>query len=1104
MTANETVTALFTDLVGSTGMESRVGPEAAAKLRRDHFRALRAAIGDCGGIEVKNTGDGMVAVFRSAVDALSCAVCMQQRVARRNQRDGEPLAMRIGVALGDALCEEGDYFGRPMVEAARLCARADGGEVLLTDLVRTVGGRDGDAFDHVGELELKGIPDPVSTWLLSWEPAPARDAPTLPPALRSPPSDPSVGRAAEHATVRECARAAYQGERRALVIGGEPGIGKSRFLMDAATGLQGDGAVVLFGHCEEGLGAPYGPWIEALSQLVELMPEHALAAHVERHGAALTRLVPALHRRVPVPTPGPTDPETERYLLFSAVGGILERQAEELPVALLLDDLQWADRPTLSLVRHVLAETGPAPLLFLCTYAEADVTEGHPLRELLGDLHRTGRVDRLGLTGLGDDEVASLLELAVGEEVDASGTTLIRELAAETGGNPFFLRELLRHLAESGLLVRSPGGHWTVVDGFEGLELPQSVREVISRRVERLGHDCSAALSTAAVLGREFDLELLARVVDLDEDGLIDVLDAAVGASIVREAERPGSYAFVHNLINHTLSEQLSATRRARIHRRSAEALERLGPDPSPSRLRELAHHLSAGAATDPGPAARYCRLAGERALAELAPDEAVGWFERARALLEGTGAEPAERCETLIRLGEAECQAARPGFRETLLEAGRVADELGDADRMARAALANSRGLASSFGQVDRERVTALERAGAANRHAPPARRARLLSLQAMELQFDPDHERRRGLAEDGLALAREAHDPRVLFDVLRDAFHAVWSTDTIDRRRRLADEMTTLAEQIDDPLAAIWALETQLHVMTEAGQLGEAAAACVLLRERADKLGHPGLRWHATYCAAGLAQVRGDLDDAAELAQAAFDLGMQAGEPDALVVYLAQLCAMRIEQGRTDEIIAQLESAVAANPGLPAFESGLAVALCEVGRHAEAAERLERATAARFADVPRDHVWSAALAAWARAAAEVGSRRAATRLFDLLEPYSELTVWNGVVGYGAVESYLGMLAATVGAHERAAAHFAAASRRHDRMGVRVWEARSLCYRSASELASGAIEDARATAERAAALAQAGGYAASERRARELFDADVGMPPTDVTPTPR
>jgi hypothetical protein len=249
--------------------------------------------------------------------------------------------------------------------------------------------------------------------------------------------------------------------------------------------------VVLVGHCPEELQAPYGAWIQALSHYVEHAPQDLLAEHVERHGGELSRLVPALVRRVSdAPPPKQTDPETERYLLFSAVGGLLEGAGDDSPVVLLLDDLHWADGPTLALLKHVLGEARPSRLLLLGTYRDSDLSGTHPLTGVLADLRREEGVERLALRGLGHDDVVSLMEAAARHEMDETGIALAREIAAETDGNPFFVVEMLRHLLESGALVRVPGGRWELRQQPEALGLPQSVREVVGRRIERLGEDC--------------------------------------------------------------------------------------------------------------------------------------------------------------------------------------------------------------------------------------------------------------------------------------------------------------------------------------------------------------------------------------------------------------------------------------------------------------------------------------------------------------------------------------------------------------------------------------------------------------------------------------
>jgi class 3 adenylate cyclase/tetratricopeptide (TPR) repeat protein len=1089
----ETISVLITDLVGSTDLAARVGPVADDELRHEHFDVLRQAIHACHGEEVKTTGDGLMVVFRAAANAVNCAVSIQQGIEHRNRLADEPLGIRIGIALGDATLDDGDYFGTPVVEAVRLCKHADGGQILATELVRVVGGRDGHEFRPVGALDLHGLPEPVAAVEVAWEPSSewSGELP-LPPRLLAP-SGAYVARVDEGELVRLRWLATRRGERQSVMVAGEQGIGKTCLVSHCAREFYAGGAVVMFGHCPEEVGAPYAAWIEALSHFIEHAPDSALAEHVERHGGELMRLVPTLAGRVDrVPAPARTDPETERYLLFSAVVGLLEGAAMTWPLVLVLDDLHRADGPTLALLKHVITETRSARLLVLGTYRDSELARDHPLTDVLAALWREQGIERLGLRGFDEAAVVARMELAAGHEMDASGLALARQITAETDGNPFFVGELLTHLTESGAWVAGADGHWELRRSLNELGLPRSLHEVVDRRVTVLGDDCREVLTCAAVIGREFDLELLQRVVGHSEDALIDLLDAAVTASLLEEdPERAGSFSFAHNLINHTLYDALGAARRSRLHRRVANALEELCGGQPGSRIAELARHWTAATVPiEPAKAVAYSRQAGERALAELAPDEAIRWFEQAIELLDRLpGEDWVERCDLSIALGEAQRQAGRPAFRQTLLHAAQTAVGHRDADRSASAALANSRGFASEFGSVDAERVELLERAIDLNEGADPSRRARLRALQAMELQFDSDHQRRRRLADTALTLARESGDLHMLPYVLRDHFHAVWCADTLPARRATAEEMTELANRGNDPLARIWALDRTVHAAAEGGSLAVADDASRRLLALTQELGQPRLRWHATYYAAGLAQLRGDLDDAERLADEALALAERDGEPDGYVVYYGQIAALRSEQGRGEEVVDLLEGAVAAFPGIPAFEAGRAAILSDTGRASEAARLLEQGASQDFADMPRDQVWSTALCTWARVAAEVRFERAAAALYDLLEPCRGLLVWNGATGYGAIDCYLGMLAATLGWHERAAGHHDAATEQHRREGVTGWEARNLCWRARSLLACGHADGARAAAAQALELARAGGLASSRRKAEELLD---------------
>jgi DNA-binding SARP family transcriptional activator len=945
--------------------------------------------------------------------------------------------------------------------------------------------RQAQILGQADELELRPAPAPAPRK----RPAPRRQGrPTgdrgaaqtrlpLPPKLSPTTQLRFVGRVAETELVRARWQDVRAGMRTGVLVAGEPGIGKTQFAAHAARELYASGAIVLYGHCPEELEAPYGPWIEALTPFVEHASDDILSDYVARHHGELSRIVPALVDRVPdAREPSRTDPESERYLLFAAVLGLLEQASTVGPTMLVLEDLHWADTTTLALLKHVLAEISRTRLLVLATYRDSELASEHSLTGLLADLRREERIDRVRLSGLSVKEIVTLMEHA-----DAR-TAMAQAIASETDGNPFFVGEMLRHLSERAEMADS-----APLAGRGPLELPPSVRDVIMRRVDRLGEDCRRVLCTASVIGYRFRFRLLAATVGGDEDVLLDLLDRAVQAHLVEE--RDSSFEFAHDLINKVLYATVGANRRSRMHRRVAEALEALSAGDPRAPVEDLARHWLAAVPHDAEKALVYVRQAGEQALEKLAPAEAVTWFGHALELLDNLMAlDLSERCQVTIQLGEAQRQAGRPEFRTTLLTAAELAEQLDDSERMARAALANSRGFASVFGGVDRERIAVLERAADRDRSVNPARAAQLLSLQAMELQFDPDHRRRRELANEALALGRVGGDKRTLPYVLRNHFHAVWAADTLDIRRRTAAEMCDLATDTDDPLVRIWALDRSVHVAIESGELTDAAHELSTLRALTEQLGQPGLRWHSTYYAAGLAIVHGDMEEAERLADIAAQLGGSSAEPDTAFIYFGQVAAVRVEQGRAAEVVDVLEQAAAANPTVPSLEAAHAAVLCELGRGVEAAPTLERNAERNFAHLPLNQAYSSALALWSVVAAEVGSPRAAAVLYDLIEPWGDQFIWNGATGYGSAASCLGMLAARLGSHERAAEHFGVASEVHRREGVKMWEARTLCYWARSELDAGSPHAASATAGRALGIAQENHFEPSTRQAETLL----------------
>ena len=501
-----------------------------------------------------------------------------------------------------------------------------------------------------------------------------------------------------------------------VLVSGDAGVGKTTLVAEAARRAAREGACVLLGRCQEDLSASYAPFAEALHHYVAHAPERLLRTHVEVHGGDITSMVPAVGQRLgSVPAPTSTDPDTERYLLYGAVAGLLTAASRLQPTVLVLDDLQWSDSQSLRLLRHVVATVDSARLLVLGTFRDIELSPSNPLHDLLGAFQREPGISRIELKGFDDTGVLAFMEAAAGQTPrerrggsrpcapprDRRQSVLRRRSAQESHGDWRYLR----------------GRSWPL-DGLRGNvrdgtaeQCPRSHR----RPSARLGSPAGRVLSMAAVIGRDFDFDLLHAVTDFGQEEVIDVLDAASGAALVREVpDVPGRYSFSHALTQHTLYQGLPMVRRTQAHRRVAEAIEATVGQAPGRRVGELAHHwLRASQPANANQAILYARLAGEAALAALAPDDAVRYFSQALRLADMIPEDdPIVGCDLRLALGEAERQAGLPGFRETFLDAAHRAQDLAATDRLVAAALGNSRGFFSSIGVIDVDKVEVLESA--------------------------------------------------------------------------------------------------------------------------------------------------------------------------------------------------------------------------------------------------------------------------------------------------------------------------------------------------------------------------------------------------------
>ena len=569
----------------------------------------------------------------------------------------------------------------------------------------------------------------------------------LAPVAESPDEAPRgafVGRVPQVAELMAGLDDAFAGRGRLFLVVGEPGIGKSRLAEEVMRHARARGARVLVGRCWEAGGAPaYWPWVQALRAAVRDTDSAALLAHLGAGAAQLAQIVPELRQRFPdLPEPPALESEVARFRLFDATAEFLGNISQAPPTVLVLDDLHAADAPSLLLLRFLARELRSTHILLLAAYRDVDPIPGRPLTETLAEVAREPVTRRVSLGGLSEREVAQYVKLTASQ---IASTPLVAAVHQETEGNPLFVGEIVRLLAVEGVASESTAE--------ARLAIPQSIRDVIARRLNHLSHECNRLLVLAAVIGREFALDALARLAGVSEDGLLDVLDEAMAARVL--ADVPGAadrLRFAHVLIRDTLYEGLAAARRARLHRQVVAALEALYGDEPGQHLAELAHHSIASSDVDK--ALRYAQRAGDRALALLAYEEAARLYQTALDALDLADVrDERTRCELLLSAGEAQMRAGNTqAAKRAFLDAAGIGRRLGLPRELARAAAGYAREDMYLRAAGDDRLVPLLEEGLVALADEDVALRVRLLARLAGALRDEPSRDRRDRLSREAV----------------------------------------------------------------------------------------------------------------------------------------------------------------------------------------------------------------------------------------------------------------------------------------------------------------------------------------------------------------
>ncbi|MCA1840012.1 MAG: AAA family ATPase [Actinobacteria bacterium] len=840
-----------------------------------------------------------------------------------------------------------------------------------------------------------------------------------------------VGRESEMNELKHLLDEAISGRSHLVMIVGEPGIGKTRTSEELATYARLKGAQVLVGRCYEGEGAPaYWPWIQIIRSYVNELSSETVASEMGSGAPDIAAIVSEVRQKLPdLASPATADPEEARFRLFDSVAMFLANASRKQPLTILLDDLHWADKPSLLLMQFLARELRGSRVLGVGTYRDVELGRHHPLSQTLAELSR-GDVRRVLLRGLSQSDVERFIEVSAGIDVPSG---LAAAVFKETEGNPFFVAETVRLLLSEGKLDSSPtSSSWSV-------SIPQGVREVVGRRLDRLSEQANEVLTVASVIGRDFSISVLEAASEATKDGILEALEEAVADRVIVEGEGLGRYRFSHALVRETLYEDLATTRRIRSHLKVGEVLEDLYGASDGSHISELAFHFFESATVgDPRKAIEYCRNAARRASSMTAYEEAASQYDKALQVYELLNPpEPELRADLLLdHASELTHSGETARARDVWARAADAARDLGDANRLAVAALGSGEVWVSA-GWAEEDLIALLEEALAAQVDEDCSERALLLGRLGEALRFTDRRPEEATLSEQAVEMAKRLKDESVLVKTLWWRSIALGGPKRTDERYRVAKALVDVAQRLGDLKYQALGLRVLANVNMVMGDR-EGSEICLEQHEAVVlRLRQPLFTWFVPFLRSGIEYLDGDLEAMKALGDEALRIATSAGEPNISAFIMPMTWLISRETGLEDSPLPALD---------PSMYFGVTSSLMGSylrGDIARARDEFDAFMAGPMDTLPLDWAWTWWMTDLAELASWFEDEQAAARLYELLKPFEgEFVVAVQTVCRGSVDHYLGMLAGAQGRFDIALDHFDNAQTLNARLRAKTLEA--------------------------------------------------------------